>query len=130
MTDSTRYNSVVLGSQLVRAEGTDTCRLRIHPQRHHTNAADKLHGGTILGHIDVSLFAAMYMLRGIDPGRSVTVDLNTQFIGAGDPSQPLDAVVEVLRETRRLAFLRGLTVQAEMKIASFSGTVRKPSTKT
>lgn len=113
----------------MRTEGPDTCRMRIEPQHHHTNSADNLHGGIILGHADVSLFAAMYMLRGIDPGRSVTIDLNTQFIGAGVPSEPLDAVVEILRETRRLAFLRGLTVQGESKIAAFSGTIRKPSTK-
>ena len=59
--------------------------------------------------------------------RSVTVDLQTQFIGAGDAERPLDSVVEVLRETRRLAFLRGLVVQDDDLVASFAGTVRKPT---
>jgi len=31
-----------------------------------------------------------------------------------------------LRETRRLIFLRGLVVQGEAVVASFSGTIRKP----
>ena len=57
----------------------------------------------------------------------MTVDLTTQFIGKGDAALPLDAVVEVLRETRRLGFLRGLIVQGDEKVASFTGTVRKPS---
>ncbi|MCB2077812.1 MAG: PaaI family thioesterase [Novosphingobium sp.] len=127
LADETRYNEAVLGRQLVRAEGTDTCRLRMFPQHHHTNSAGNVHGAISLGLIDVSMFAALYVLRGVDAGRSVTVDVSTQFIGAGDPSRPLDAVVEVLRETRRLAFLRGLIMQDDGIVAAFSGTARKPS---
>jgi hypothetical protein len=36
-------------------------------------------------------------------------------------------VVEVLRETGRLVFLRGLVVQDEDMVASFTATIRKPS---
>jgi hypothetical protein len=36
-------------------------------------------------------------------------------------------VVELLRETGRLAFLRGLIVQDDDIVASFEGTVRKAS---
>ncbi|MCB2072584.1 MAG: PaaI family thioesterase [Novosphingobium sp.] len=127
MKDPSRFNEAVLGRQIVRAEGPDTCRLRLHPQHHHTNTANNVHGGITLALADVSLFASMYVLRGVDAGKSVTVDLTAQFIGAGDPAKPLDAVVELLRETRRLAFLRGLVVQDDAKVASFSGTIRKPS---
>ena len=128
MTDSSRFNEAVLGKQIVRAEGPDTCRLRMQPQHVHTNSANNIHGGITLGLADVSMFAAMYVLRGVNAGKSVTIDLTTQFIGAGDPAKPLDAVVEILRETRRLGFLRGLIVQEETIVASFSGTIRKPST--
>jgi acyl-coenzyme A thioesterase PaaI-like protein len=38
-------------------------------------------------------------------------------------------VCEVLRETGRLVFLRGLVVQEDETVASFTGTVRKPSRK-
>jgi hypothetical protein len=41
----------------------------------------------------------------------------------------LDAEVELLKETRRLLFLRGLVVQCGDKIAAFSGTIRKPTSK-
>jgi len=127
MVDPTRFNEAVLGRQIVRAEGPDTCRLRLQPQPHHTNTANNVHGGVSLALADVSMFAAMYVLRGVDAGKSVTIDLTTQFIGAGDPARPLDAVVEVLRETRRLGFLRGLVVQGDAKVISFCGTIRKPS---
>ena len=127
MTDTTRFNEAVLGKQIVRVEGPDTARLRMFPQHVHTNAAGKIHGGIILALADVSLFTAIYVLRGVDAGKSVTVDLSTQFVGGGDPSRPLDAVVELLRETRRLGFLRGLIVQDDDVVASFAGTIRKPS---
>ena len=41
----------------------------------------------------------------------------------------MEARVELLRETGRLLFLRGLVVQgdADAKVAAFSGTIRKPT---
>ncbi|MEO5586753.1 MAG: PaaI family thioesterase [Novosphingobium sp.] len=127
MPDTARFNDAVLGKQIVRVEAPETARLRMFPQTLHTNAGNKVHGGITLAFADVALFAALYALRGIDAGRSVTVDLSAQFIGGGDPSRPLDAVVDLLRETRHLAFLRGLIVQDDDIVASFSGTVRKPT---
>ncbi len=55
----------------------------------------------------------------------MTLDLSTQFIGGGRIGEPIEAQVELLRETGRLLFLRGLVVQDEEKIASFSATIRK-----
>jgi len=62
----------------------------------------------------------------------VTLDLSTQFVGAGRVGEPLDAVVELVRETGRLIFLRGLVVQGEGDshiVLSFAGTIRKASGK-
>lgn len=126
--DAARFNEVVLGKQLLRAEGPDSCRMRIVPQVPlHMNGAGNVHGGIIMALIDVSLFAALYLLRGVDAGKSVTLDLTTQFIGSGKTARPLDSVVQLLRETRRLAFLRGLVVQDDDLVASFCATVRKPT---
>lgn len=125
--DPTLYNGAVLGKMIARAEGKSHCRVRIFPQQHHKNNGGHIHGGITLGLIDVALFATMQHLRGVDAARSVTVGLETQFIGAGDPAKPLDAVVEILRETRRLGFLRGLVEQEGALVASFSATIRKPS---
>jgi uncharacterized protein (TIGR00369 family) len=125
--DPTRYNAVVIGPLLVRAEGDNLARVRMEVQKHHTNGGNGIHGGTTLGLVDVSMFAGLHILRGTDASRAVTIDISSQFIGAGDPSRPLDSLVEVLRETRRLAFLRGLIVQEDDLVASFSGTVRRYS---
>ena len=131
MSDATRYNRAVLGELIIRAEGeipggSRHCRVRLFPRQHHVNLGGQMHGGTTLGLIDVSMFAAMYLLRGASTAGAVTLELQTQFIGAGDPARPLDAVVEVLRETRRMGFLRGLVVQEDDLVASFTGILRKP----
>lgn len=125
LNDPTRYNEAVLGGARVRREGTDTARVRIFPQDQHKNNAGSIHGGITLGLMDISLFATLYLTREVSAEGSSTVDLSAQFISAGDGDKPLDAVVEVLRETRRLAFLRGLVVQDDVIVGSFSGTVRK-----
>ena len=129
LNDPTRYNEAVLGVMLVRAEGENTARVRIFPAEHLTNNAGNVHGAATLGLIDISLFAATKILRDIDASGSVTLGIDTQFIGAGDPGKPLDSVVEVLRETGRMVFLRGLVMQDEVLVASFSATTRKPSRK-
>ena len=126
LNDPRRYNEAVLGVMLVRAESENTARVRIFPAEHLTNNAGNVHGAATLGLIDIALFAANKVLRGIDAAGSVTLGVDTQFIGAGDPAKPLDAVVEVLRETGRMVFLRGLVVQDETIVASFSATTRKP----
>ncbi|MEM7664362.1 MAG: PaaI family thioesterase [Pseudomonadota bacterium] len=122
--DRTRYNTAVLGDMWVRGEG-DLCRLRMFPERRHTNLGDNVHGATTLGLIDIALFATMHVVGSGNAGPSVTVELSTQFVGAGDPERPLDAVTEIVRETGRMLFLRGQAVQGDDVVASYSGIVRK-----
>ncbi len=122
--DETRFNGVVMGELITRIEG-DKCRLRMFPERRHTNLQEMIHGAITLSLIDISLFSAMRTLTTGDPGPAVTLELSTQFIGAGKPDEPLDAVVEIVRETGRLLFLRGEVVQDEHLVAAFSGMVRK-----
>ena len=132
LADDTRFNAQTMGHMLVRREGDRLCRVRMFPERRHTNLLDMVHGAVTLALMDVALFAAMRTLLAGDAAGSVTLELSSQFIGAGRPDVPLDAVVEVMRETRRLAFLRGTVVQGEADetlVASFSGIVRKPSGK-
>ena len=130
LADNTRFNAQTMGHMLVRKDSDTLCRVRMFPERRHTNLLDMVHGAITLALIDVSLFASMRMLTGGDAGGSVTLELSSQFIGAGKPGIPLDAVVEVMRETKRLVFLRGVVVQGdadEHLVASFTGIVRKPS---
>ena len=124
--DATRYNAF-LGPMLVRIEG-GIARVRMTPAREHSNLAGRVHGGALLGFIDVALFAASRGFGLITAGTAVTLDLSAQFIGGGMIGEPLEAHIELLRETSRMLFLRGLIVQEGVPtIASFTGTLRKSS---
>jgi uncharacterized protein (TIGR00369 family) len=127
LSDDRRYNTQILGKILVRNDGDGQALVRMFPEMRHSNLADAVHGGTTLGFIDVALFGAAHLFGLIDAGISVTVDLSVQFIGAGKTDRPLDAQVELLKETRRLLFMRGLVVQEGVRVAAFSGTIRKPT---
>jgi uncharacterized protein (TIGR00369 family) len=125
--DERRYNTQVLGRMLVCPDGEGRARLRMFPTIRHSNLGNNLHGGTTLGFIDVALFGAARTFGLIEAGTAVTLDLSVQFLGAGAVDIPLDAEVELLRETKRLLFLRGLVVQGDNRIAAFAGTIRKPT---
>ncbi len=126
--DAGRFNHF-LGPMRIRPTGTRTATVRIVPQRPHSNLADNVHGGVSLAFADIALFAAARTL-GIAMGpRTVTVDLAMQFVGAGTVGAPLDAEIEIVRDTRHLIFLRGVLTQgdddARTTVASFSGMLKK-----
>jgi uncharacterized protein (TIGR00369 family) len=122
--DETRFNAF-LGPMHVRMED-EIARVRIVPRREHSNMRDHVHGGALLGFMDVALFAASRGFGVLGAGGAVTLDLSAQFIGGGVVDEPMEARIELLRETGRMLFLRGLIVQdGRPTIASFTGTLRK-----
>lgn len=126
MADPTRFNAY-LGSISVRMEGA-VARVRMVPERRHSNPRDQMHGGAIAGFADVALFAAARGFGVLSAGGASTIDLSIQFVSGAALDIPVEARVELLRETGRFLFLRALVMQGETVVASFSGTVRKPST--
>ena len=94
------------------------------PELRQSNLGDVTHGGAILTFVDMAMFAGGH-LAGAAVAHSVTLDLSAQFLSPGQLGVPLDATVELLRETKRLAFMRGLVFQGEVIVASWSGTLRK-----
>ena len=123
LSDPTRFNGA-LGRMIVQPAGPKRGRVRILPGHGQSNLGDAVHGGAILSLIDVALFAGGHM-AGMSDTDAVTLDLQTHFIGAGRLGVPLDAEVELLRETGRLVFLRGTVVQGDETVAAFGGTLRK-----
>jgi acyl-coenzyme A thioesterase PaaI-like protein len=122
--DSSLFNGAVMGKLITRVEDGKS-RLRMFPERRHENLQGIVHGAVTLALIDISLFTTMHTLGSGNAGPSVTLELSTQFVGAGDPSQPLDAVTGIVRETGSLVFVRGDVVQGDSAVAAFSGIVRK-----
>ena len=129
--DEDCYNSF-LGPMIIRRGGDglsdDIGRVRMFPEIRHRNLGDVVHGGTMMGFIDCSLFAAMRVFEIGPAGPSVTLELQTHFTGAARMGEPLECRVEVTRETGRFLFLRGLVVQGENgqdNMASFTAIVKK-----
>jgi uncharacterized protein (TIGR00369 family) len=118
-----RYNAT-LGKLLVRSDGPGRARCRMFPETLQSNLGNVVHGGAILTFIDMALFAGGHV-AGVDIAYSVTLDLSAQFLGPARLGAPLDTSVELLRETRRLAFMRGLVEQEGALVASWAGTIRK-----
>lgn len=128
--DPALFNGHALGRMLVRPEDDRSARLRlVEPDRQHGNLLGGVHGGVILALIDVALFATQFVVLHGDGLGSVTLDVHSQFIGAGQLGEPVDVVTEVMKETRRLVFLRGVVEQQANLVASFSATIRKPGSR-
>ena len=122
-----RFNEVI-GKLLVREAGPGRGQCRMFPDQSHSNLGDMVHGGAILTFIDMALFAGGRM-AGADVNRAVTLDLSTRFLSPGRIGVPLDAEVELLRETGRLIFLDGRVTQDGELVASFTGALRKAARK-
>jgi uncharacterized protein (TIGR00369 family) len=123
--DETLFNGAMMGKLITRVDDDGKARLRMFPERRHMNLQGVIHGAVTLALIDIALFVTMHRIGTGNAGPSVTLELSTQFVGAGDPGRPLDAVTEIVRETGKLVFIRGMVVQVDDTVASFSGIVRK-----
>lgn len=109
----------------VQVEAPGRARVRCFAGEHLTSATGYLHGGATAGFIDIALFAGA---RGCGLERedlAVTLDLTIQYLAPGLSGQNLDAVVDLVRETKRIAFVRGVVEQESGPIASFMATIRK-----
>ena len=121
--DDDRFNATI-GKLLVREEGPGRATCRMFPERRHSNLGEMVHGGAILTFIDMAFFAGG-RVAGADVIRAVTLDCSVRFLSPGKIGVPLDADVELIRETGRLIFLRGLAEQEDRIVASFTATLRK-----
>lgn len=117
-----------MGKMLVRRDGERSARVRmVETLTMHANLHGNIHGAVTLGLIDIAMFATVYGVIGEDVAGSVTLDLTTQFVGSGRIGQSLDVISEVMKETGRLIFIRGTAVQGENLVATYMGTLRKPT---
>ena len=125
--EAEHYNRAVIGTLLIRRDSPQVARLRMIPEERHKNQYGVVHGGTILGLIDIAGFAgATELTGGTFPG-GVTIELTNHFVGSADPNQPLDATVEIIRETGKMVFVRGTVEQDGAILGSWSSILRKIS---
>src|SRR3546814_8631137 len=122
--DNAQFNSLY-NPVRVKEAGAGLARVRIMPQPILTSATGRMHGGATAGLIDIALFAGIRGCGIQHEGIAVTLDLSIQYIAPGLDGQPLDAVVESIRETGRMAFGRGKGEQEAGTIATDRKSVEK-----
>ncbi len=114
------------GRLLFKPDGRGRAVVRMFPDDNHMNMGGSIHGGAIMSFIDMSMFAGG-LCAGMDRAHYVTLDLTTHFIARGQPGKPLDAHVELVKQTRGHAFLQGVVRQGGEPCYSFSGTLKRVS---
>ena len=112
------------GKLLFRADGPGRGLCQMQVEERHLNLGGSIHGGAVMSFIDMALFAGG-RCAGMSEGHYVTLDLTTHFIARGRAGLPLEAHVELVRQTRSLAFLQGLVRQEGEPCYSFTGTLKR-----
>ena len=112
------------GRLLFRPDGPGRGMCRMFPTEAHMNPGGSIHGGAVMSFIDMSMFAGG-LCAGMERGHYVTLDLTTHFLTRGKPGLPLDAHVELVKQTRGHAFLQGVVKQDGENCYSFSGTLKR-----
>ncbi|RYG93665.1 MAG: PaaI family thioesterase [Alphaproteobacteria bacterium] len=121
--DSSRFNGQ-FGELQTRCDG-DRAIVRFRPHFGLGNIAGNVHGGAVMTMIDMAMFIGAQVLGLDSAARGLTVDCNVQFVGGADLERPVDAVVQITRETGRFLFVRGTVEQGGDMIASYIGILRK-----
>lgn len=118
----------LFGLVRARAEDDRHARIRFMPEPRHLNIIGTVHGGFSLAVVDQVLFLAPAALGVSGAVGGNTIDTSAQFIAPLLTGKPMDAVVEILRETGRMIFMRGLIEQDGIVSVAFSGTIKKAPT--
>jgi len=119
----------VYGRMEARVDEEGRARISLMLGDIHRNVMGTTHGGFLLALVDHALFMGPGLL-GIERAvGGVTIDVSSQFLAPATVNQPLDAVVEILRDTYKMVFLRGTLEQDGNAVLAFSGLIKKASAK-
>lgn len=92
------------------------------PEPKNNNGFGIVHGGALMTFADFALFAhARDQLN----GSCVTVQFESQFLGAAKAGQLVECQGEVTRSTRSLVFVRGLMTQGGAPVMAWSGIIKR-----
>jgi acyl-coenzyme A thioesterase 13 len=112
------------GRLLFKPDGAGRGLTRMFPTEDHMNMGGSIHGGAVMSFIDMSLFAGG-LCAGMQRGHYVSLDLTTHFLARGRAGTPLEAHVELIRQTRGHAFMQGVVRQDGEPCYSFTGTLKR-----
>jgi uncharacterized protein (TIGR00369 family) len=113
------------GKFLFKPDGPGRAATRIFPTDALLNMGGSIHGGAVMSFIDMSLFAGG-RCAGMEEGHYVTLDCSVHFIGRGRSGKPLDAHLQLVKQTRGgHVFLIGTCEQDGESTHSFTGTLKR-----
>ena len=112
------------GRLLFKPDGERRGIVRMFPTEKHMNMGRSIHGGAVMSFIDMAMFAGG-RCAGMGQGHYVTLDLTTHFVARGQVGIPLDAYVEVVKQTRSHVFMQGVVRQGDQACYSFTGTLKR-----
>lgn len=113
----------LLGDFFFRQAMDGGVECKMETDRRHSNGLGYIHGGFTMSFIDMAMFAFIY--RQLENHAAVTLSCATDFLSAGIVGKPIEASGEILKETGKMLFVRGLVKQDGVNVASFTGTMRK-----
>jgi uncharacterized protein (TIGR00369 family) len=116
--------SDLLGPHYWRVNDAGDVECAMPTEEKHMNGLGFLHGGFLMAFIDQVLFAIARPRLSPTVG-AVTLSCDTHFLGSGVPGKRLEGTGEILRETGKLLFIRGLLTQDGNSVCAFTGTLRK-----
>ena len=117
-----RFHDLV-GEMFFRSLPDGSVQCRMPTDKRHSNGMGFLHGGFLMSYIDMAVFA--FIWPQLQKSAAVTLSCATDFLGSGIVGEPIDATGEVLKETGKMLFVRGLLKQGDNLICSFTCTMRK-----
>lgn len=97
------------------------------PGPHCRNGYGMIHGGALMTFADFALF--MIPAASGDAVHGVTVTMNCEFIASAPAGIRLIARGETVRAGRSLVFVRGMITSEERVVLSFSGTIKRVTTR-
>lgn len=89
----------------------------------HCNSAGVTHGGLLMTMADLALCAAAR--EGLPDERAITVQLDAQFVSAGEVGDFIIARAEIVRRGGTLIFVRGQITAGERILLSASAVTRR-----
>ena len=115
--------SDMLGNMYFRRHDDGSVETCMPTDGRHANGLGYLHGGFLMSFIDISLFA--FIAPVLENSGAVTLSCAVDFLSAGIVGEPISATGEVLKESGKMVFVRGLMILGATTFCSFNGTMRK-----
>lgn len=111
-----------------RLDPDGSMRLAFRAEERHLNGLGVVHGGCLLTFADHAIF--MFAHKELEGAPSVTVTLNSEFVGASHFGDLIEATGEVVRAGKSIVFTRGLVTSKGEPLLVFSATIKRIRPKT